>query len=265
MKKSDISKKFLEDLGIRDENYPANFFEKVKDIREFASDTEISYCGVQKYCDGKKETFHIRDLVGTNHPRYARKSWIEAYFDLDRGNEIIDLYHKNPNYWKEIRDFSKTDLGLIKLNDQYYIFDKAGGGNNRLITMKLMYLSLMAQNQADTQKLDEMFTFSANVREVPKDKDLPYIIFALGEDLDFGLTHVNGRIELRKKFSDEKAIFTGNAEELKSYFLSLFDTNQYDKEMVKQRLNSIRRTFGFTEKTYQEKMQQMIPDLREEP
>lgn len=260
-----INRKFLQDLGIQEGNYPASFFEKVKDIKDFISDTEISYCGIQKFCDGKKQEFHIRDVVGTNHQRYVGKSWIEAYFDLDRGNEVVDLYYKNPNYWKEIRDFSKTDLGLIKSNNQYYIFDKAGGGNNRLITMKLMYLSLVAQNQADTQQLDEMFTFSANVREVPKDKDLPYIIFALGEDLDFDLSHSNGIIELRKKFSNEEPIFSGNAEELKSYFLSLFDINQYDKEIVKQRLNSIRRTFGFTGKTYQEKMQQIIPGLREEP
>lgn len=91
-----INRKFLQDLGIQEGNYPANFFEKVKDIKDFISDTEISYCGIQKFCDGKKQEFHIRNVVGTNHQRYAGKSWIEAYFDLDRGNEIMIYTIKIP-------------------------------------------------------------------------------------------------------------------------------------------------------------------------
>lgn len=256
---NDIRKQFLESIHVSTENYPASFYEKIQNIP--LSSIETEYCAVPNYCDGKKEEFHIRDLIGTNHERYVGKTWIEAY--LDRGNDIIQLYNQNPNYYKEIREPDKTDLGLIKLDGKYYIFDKAGGGNNRLITMKIMYLSQMVNNKIDSEKTDEMFTFSARVREIPKDRDLPYIIMALGEDLGFGVNHSNGTIKLTKKFSDDM-LFEGNSDDIKQYFLSLFDTDKYDSDLVKQRLNNIRRTFSFSGKQYQEKLEQLVPNLREE-
>lgn len=258
---NDTRKQFLESIYVNTENYPSTFYERIQNVP--LSNIEISYCGVPNYCDAKKEEFHIRDLVGTNHERYAGKTWIEAYSDLDRGNDIIQLYNENPNYYKEIRDPDKTDLGLIKFDGKYYIFDKAGGGNNRLITMKIMYLSQMANDKIDSEKIDEMFTFSARVREIPKDRDLPYIIMALGEDLGFGVNHSNGCIKLTRKFSDD-ILFEGNSDNIKQYFLSLFDTDKYDSNLVKQRLNNIRRTFSFSGKQYQEKLEQLVPSLRGE-
>lgn len=257
---NDIRKKFLESIHISTQNYPATFFERIQNVP--LSNIETEYCAVPNYCNGKTEKFHIRDLVGTNHQRYANKTWIEAYLDLDRGNEIIELYNKNPEYYKEIRDPNKTDLGLIKIDGKYYIFDKAGGGNNRLITMKIMYLSEMAKHQIDLEKIDEKFSFSARVREIPEDRDLPYLIIALGEDLGFGVNHSKGTIRLTKKFSDD-ILFEGNAEDIKKYFLSLFDTNKYDSDLVKQRLDNIKRTFNFSGKQYQQKLEQLVPSLRE--
>lgn len=257
---NDIRKDFLESIHINTNNYPATFYERIQNIP--LSNIETEYCAVPNYCDGKKEEFHIRDLVGTNHQRYAGKTWIEAYLDLDRGANIIELYNKNPNYYKKIRDPNKTDLGLIKVDGKYYIFDKAGGGNNRLITMKIMYLSEIASGKMDSEKLNEKYTFSARIREIPKDRDLPYIIIALGEDLDYGVNHSNGIIRLTKKFSND-VLFEGDSKNIKDFFLSLFDTNINDEEVVKQRLDSIRKTFGFSGKQYQEKLEQLLPGIRE--
>lgn len=257
---NDIRKDFLESIHINTNNYPATFYERIQNIP--LSNIETEYCAVPNYCDGKKEEFHIRDLVGTNHQRYAGKTWIEAYLDLDRGANIIELYNKNPNYYKEIRDPNKTDLGLIKVDGKYYIFDKAGGGNNRLITMKIMYLSEIASGKIDSEKLNEKYTFSARIREIPKDRDLPYIIIALGEDLDYGVNHSNGIIRLTKKISND-VLFEGDSKNIKDFFLSLFDTNINDEEVVKQRLDSIRKTFGFSGKQYQEKLEQLLPGIRE--
>ena len=257
---NDIRKDFLESIHINTNNYPATFYERIQNIP--LSNIETEYCAVPNYCDGKKEEFHIRDIVGTNHQRYAGKTWIEAYLDLDRGANIIELYNKNPNYYKEIRDPNKTDLGLIKVDGKYYIFDKAGGGNNRLITMKIMYLSEIASGKMDSEKLNEKYTFSARIREIPKDRDLPYIIIALGEDLDYGVNHSNGIIRLTKKFSND-VLFEGDSKNIKDFFLSLFDTNINDEEVVKQRLDSIRKTFGFSGKQYQEKLEQLLPGIRE--
>lgn len=257
---NDIREKFLENIHINTNNYPATFYERIQNIP--LSIVEKSYCAVSNYCDGKTEKFHIQDLVGTDHQRYAGKTWIEAFLDLDRGSNIIELYNKNPNYYNQLRDPNKTDLGLIKIDGKYYIFGQAGGGNNRLITMKIMYLSEMTRGKINLEKIKEKYTFSAKIRELPKDKDLPYIIMALGEDLNFGINHSNGIIKLTKKFSDD-VLFEGDSKNIKDFFLSLFDTNINDNELVKKRLNNIRRTFGFSGKQYQEKMEQLLPNIRE--
>ena len=131
-----------------------------------------------------------------------------------------------------------------------------------MITMKIMYLSEIASGKIDSEKLNEKYTFSARIREIPKDRDLPYIIIALGEDLDYGVNHSNGIIRLTKKFSND-VLFEGDLKNIKDFFLSLFDTNINDEEVVKQRLDSIRKTFGFSRKQYQEKLEQLLPGIRE--
>ena len=135
---NDTREQFLKNIHINTNNYPATFYERIKSIP--LSIVEKSYCAVSEYCGGRAENFHIRDLVGTDHPRYAGKTWIEAFLDLDRGSNIIELYNNNPNYYDQLRDPNQTDLGLIKIDGKYYIFGHAGGGNNRLITMKNKYL-----------------------------------------------------------------------------------------------------------------------------
>ena len=161
-----IKAKFLYDLGIRKDNYPISFLDRIQDISKEVSSTEIGYCSVAQYCDGKPEKFCIKDVVGTNHQRYAGKTWIDAFLDLDRGDNIIELYNINPKYWQEMKDLNKADIGLLKYRGKYYIFDKAGGGNNRIITMKIRYLSLIAQatTAEEIERINEEFTFSANVR-----------------------------------------------------------------------------------------------------
>ena len=69
---NDIQKNFLESIRVNIESYPASFYGKIKNIP--LSNIEIEYCAVPNYCNGKIEKFHIRDVVGTNHERYAGKT-----------------------------------------------------------------------------------------------------------------------------------------------------------------------------------------------
>jgi len=118
-----IKAKFLWELGIRKNDYPIGFLDKIQDITKMISTTEIGFCAYRNYCDGKVEKFSMKDVVGTNHPRYAGKTWIDAFLDLDRGDNIIKLYEENPGYWQEMKSLDNADVGLIKCGDKYYIFD----------------------------------------------------------------------------------------------------------------------------------------------
>lgn len=260
-----IKAKFLYDLGIRKDNYPISFLDRIQDISKEVSTTEIGYCSVAQYCDGKPEKFCIKDVVGTNHQRYAGKTWIDAFLDLDRGDNIIELYNINPKYWQEMKDLNKADIGLLKYRGKYYIFDKAGGGNNRIITMKIRYLSLIAQatTAEEIERINEEFTFSANVRELPEDKSMPFIIIALAEDLcEFDVKNQQSHYIVTKEFQDEE-LFRGNAEELKAYFKSLFDQRNSDEETVKGRLNKLKRVMGFAGEEYKQILEEILPQLRE--
>lgn len=262
---NNIKARFLYDLGIRKDNYPMSFLDKIEDISQIVSTTEIGYCSVTKYCDGKAEKFCIKDVVGTNHQRYSGRTWIDAFFDLDRGDRIIELNDANPDYWQEIKSLDKADIGLIKYGDKYYIFDGAGGGNNRIITMKIRYLSLIAQagdNADEIERINNEFTFSANVRELPEDKNIPFIIVALAEDLSgFSVRKEKEDYIVTKKFQDEE-LFRGNGEEIKEYFKSLFDQRNSNEETVEARLNSLRRVMGFAGKEYKEILECILPQLK---
>lgn len=256
--------KFLYELGIRKDNYPTSFLEKIEDISKLITNTEIGYCAVSSRCDGKPEKFCIRDVVGTDHPRYAGKTWLDAFLDLDRGENIIELYRNNPGYWEEMKSLDNADIGLLKYGGKYYIFGKAGGGNNRIITMKMKYLSLIHQAGDDTdeiEKINNEFTFSANVRELPKDNTIPFVVVAMGEDLSgLDIRQENELFIVTKKFTDIE-LFRGNAEELKEYFKSLFDVNTYGEE-VNNRLEMLERGCRFSGKKHRMVLESILPQFK---
>ena len=116
--------------------------------------------------------------VGTDHDRYAGKTWLEAYVELDRGEENIEELLNNSKYYFE--DLKKrdmlshsSDLGFIKKGNDYYIFSYAGGGNNRMIIMKIVYLALCNhKKENEIETLDNIFSFYGNVRVLPSNLKL---------------------------------------------------------------------------------------------
>lgn len=107
-------------------------------------------------------------MTGTDHDRYAGKSWLEAFLDLDRADENIQLYFSNSSYYQSLQIGKVHDLGLVEKKGKYYIFRKAGGGNNRLIIMKLKYLALANVNRSNIEEINNKHTFYANIRHTPK-------------------------------------------------------------------------------------------------
>jgi len=93
---------------------------------------------------------------------------------------LIDFISKN--YYDELKSGNIIDLDLVLKDGEYYIFDKAGGGNNRMILMKLKYLALK-EKTLDKEKLDEEFSFCGNIRMSPPEeiaKNIFYFMFPNG-------------------------------------------------------------------------------------
>ncbi len=178
-----LGKRFLSELGINSDNdIPASFFEVIKPYSKNFSEAEqfclndyhIAFIGTFKFCMDK--------VVGTNHTRYAGHTWIDAFIDLDRKDKLLTLYFENPDYYDELKSGNIIDLDLVLKDGEYYIFDKAGGGNNRMILMKLKYLALK-EKTLDKEKLDEEFSFCGNIRMSPPEeiaKNIFYFMFPNG-------------------------------------------------------------------------------------
>lgn len=161
-------KRFFEELGIlKDEDIPESFFEKIESYDDNFNEGE-QFCLNDYYIAFCMEkTFSIKDVIGTNHPRYENKTWLEAFMDLDRGEETLELYFKNPKYYDDLKKPQNCAIGLACKDGKYYIFDHAGGGNNRMIIMKLKYLALLDKENSDIEKLNSQFSFIGNIRTAP--------------------------------------------------------------------------------------------------
>lgn len=106
-KLSNYQKQLLISFGVKsDDDMPSEFFEEIrlvavdlsKEEQCCVSDYYKSYCYFAK--------LDMTKLVGTDHDKYVNKSWIEAFSLLSRGNDIAELFLKNPSY----KNMAKTIL-----------------------------------------------------------------------------------------------------------------------------------------------------------
>ena len=265
MEDFEVKVRFLSSLGVKKEQYPTGFFDTIQNVNEVLTNTEIGYCALSESCGGKPEMFCIKDVIGTDHDRYANRTWIDAFMDLDRGAQIISMNEENPAYWEEMKQKENADIGLIKSGDKYYIFSRAGGGNNRIITMKIKYLALIEKANGDPEEIDRInkeFTFYANIRELPKDNEIPFIVFSMCEDLpEMSVKKEEDIYTVYKKFTNIE-LFKGDSDGLKQYFKDLFDVTKCGEDIVRERLEGIERGCNFSPKKHREVLEGIIPQLR---
>lgn len=222
----------LRTVGIfSDDDMPSQFFDKIKSLTQDLSEAEI-YCVsdyYKPYC--YEEKLDMTKLIGTDHDKYIGKSWIEAFSILSRGEEIADLYLKNPNYYKD-ENPDNIDMGLIEKDGNYYISSRCGGGNNRLITLKL--LSIMSKINGQ-----ERITPFVRCRRVPTEntcENIFYCEFPNGNLTESGYTVRKTRPDNSEEYYDilygpmfsNQVIFTNvfGPEILETVFQKRNDSNQ---------------------------------------
>lgn len=178
---SEKKKKFLESIGIDIDNLPPEFEKHSSDMERTVSSDEMAFFDRESLTGRYKKQFCLRDLVGTSHPDYSDKSWLEAFLLSKRGDSAVEQYFKNPEYYSiDLKEFDQSNLRhdspieLYENDGQFFI----RGGNNRLSLIMMKYLAEMskAQTEEERAKIDEEYTFVAEVNPLPKDKDIMYMI-----------------------------------------------------------------------------------------
>ena len=192
---SPTKKRFLNLLGIySDDGFPKEFYDVIKSTRDEITESEKFCVDDYRKCCCNNEHLDLSRLVGTDHDRYAGKSWIEAFSDLDRGDENIELFFQNPNYYlNESED--DVDIGVIEKDNEFYIYSRCGGGNNRLIMMKIFYLA-QSRNSA------QYFSPLVQVRTVPTKSTADNIFYCMFPD--GGFTGSGLEVIKRDKNSEEE-------------------------------------------------------------
>lgn len=183
---SEKKKKFLESIGIDINNLPPEFERHSDSMEGTLSREEIKFLNRESLTGRYKKSFCLKDLVGTTHPDYTDKTWLEAFLLSKRGDDAVEQYFRNPDYYStglKQQDQSNlrhdTPIELYESDGKFFI----NGGNNRLSLMMTKYLAEMsrAKTEEEKQKIDEEYTFVAEVQPIPKDKDIMYMINMIRE------------------------------------------------------------------------------------
>lgn len=180
-------KKFLESIGIDINNLPPEFARHSDTMESTFSEEEIAFLNRENLTGRYIKTFCLKDLVGTIHPDYTDKTWLEAFLSSKRGDNAVEEYFKNPEYYS--RDLKQLDQSDLRHETPIELYESDGkffinGGNNRLSLIMMKYLADMSKAQSDEEraKIDEDYTFVAEVQPTPEDKDVMYMINMLREN-----------------------------------------------------------------------------------
>ncbi len=194
----DISFKlsFLRTLGISHYEIPYHFLETCLSYTENTTELEQWFTSSDSLSLIGEKKVYIKDIIGTNHPSYENKSWIDAFLSTKNGEETIKLYKEHPSYYfsdlKQIKQSTlihNTPLEVFEIDHEYYI----KGGNNRILLLKMLYFSELNRMKLEAEEkhwshteinskieaINEKFSFYMQVNKAPENKEVLSLIFYL--------------------------------------------------------------------------------------
>ena len=246
MEISKIKLEFLEKIGIDINNLPSEFKKMNQGFNSLFLNEERKFVYSNDYTAKFILPFSMKDICGTDHPDYEDMTFFESFLKTKRGDDNIRKFYYNPNYYSEIlkqEDQSRkkaghdTPLELYRKSDGRCVVN---GGNNRINILMMLYLFELskAKTEEEKEQIEEKYTFYAEVRSLPKNKDIYNAIFLLkdnfGDKIKFKFIGTNPddchyNIELYGKTFEVKNIDELKSLLLKSYELkttSSFDLNE---------------------------------------
>lgn len=96
---SEKKKEFLEGLGIDINNLPPEFERYSNSMDRMLTKEEIDFLDRESLTGRYNKTFCLKDLIGATPPDYADKTWIEAFLLSERGDNAVEQYFRNSDYY----------------------------------------------------------------------------------------------------------------------------------------------------------------------
>lgn len=187
MQKISLQKRsFFNSIGLDTKNIPSELKIKTTNLTKKIPSEDIVFFKNKNLVTSERKHFRLKNLIGTVSNEFDGKSWIEIFVNNDKSDEMIKQYFKNPNYYfKELRKLDQTSLNhnneieLYEDNGKFFVKD----GTARLALMMTKYLleTSRAKTKEEQSLINKQYIFAANVKSVPKDRDIIYLINMLIE------------------------------------------------------------------------------------
>mgnify|MGYP007056161028 CR=1 FL=1 len=227
MEKISLQKKsFFNSIGLDVNNIPSELKLKAGNMHASLPKQDLEFLNTDSLTKPEQKHFRLKNLVGTDNLSYNGKTWLEIFVNNEKSDETIKQYFKNPNYYfKDLRKLDQTDLNhnntieLYEDNGKYYVKD----GVSRLSLMMTKYLLEMSRATTKEERalINKQYIFAANVRSIPKDRDIIHLTSMLKnicgtklkiekmgseEECKYKLTYGEKTIELKSKTDLENFI-----------------------------------------------------------
>lgn len=182
MQKISLQKRsFFNSIGLDVKNMPSELKIKISSMQNKLPIEDISFFKNEKLVSSSNKYFRLKNLIGTVSDEYDGQTWIEVFINNKNSDEIIKQYFKNPNYY--FRELRKLDQTTLNHNNELELYEDNGkifikDGVSRLALMMIKYLLEMSRAQTKEERLiiNKQYTFVANVKSIPKDRDIIYLI-----------------------------------------------------------------------------------------
>lgn len=249
MEKISLQKKsFFNSIGLDVNNIPAELKIKSTSMQNSLPKEDMEFFGNDGMIVQGQKYFRLRNLVGTNKSAYNNKSWLEIFVNNDKSDEIIKQYFKNPNYY--FRDLRKIDpmenhregnIELCEDNGKMYVVDGVG----RLSLMMVKYLLEMSRASSKEERalINKQYIFSANVKSIPKDRDIIYLVKMLeniyGSKLKVSRDNPSDEYNLVLTYG-EKVMHLKTKEDLENFIKNSYLPKEHkSQEKLKNRITNL--------------------------
>lgn len=249
MEKISLQKKsFFNSIGLDVSNIPAELKLKSTSIQNSLPKEDIEFLKNNGLTVQGQKYFRLRNLVGTNKQAYNNKTWLEIFIDNEKSDEIIKQYFKNPNYYfKDLRKIDPLErnrdnnIELYEDNGKIFIID----GISRLSLMMVKYLLEMSRASSKEERalINKQYIFSANVKSIPKDRDIIYLVMMLeniyGSKLKVSRDNPSEEYSLILTYG-EKVMHLKTKDELEKFIKNSYLPREHKSEdKLKTRINNL--------------------------
>lgn len=266
MQKISLQKRsFFNSIGLDINNLPQELQIKACNMQKKLPQEDINFLNSKTLTKAERKYFRLKNLIGTDNSNYDNKTWIEILINNEKSDKIIKQYFKNPNYYfKELKKLEQSDLShnnsieLYEDNGKFFVKDGIG----RLSLLMTKYLLEMSRAKSKEEKIliNKQYIFVANVRAIPKDRDIIHLINMLlniyGEKLEVEKVD-DSDYNYKIKYGDKVVEIKGK-KELENFIKNRYLPKEYNnKEKLKSKILNLTK-IGLKYKSTEENEEEFL-------